>query len=196
MSSEEEIPKYIQTNLSLEELDTKVKLLIPDPKFPHDPFVIASLEEALSAAKEGNFGVGAVLVDPSGKIVVRGHNHVFHPYFRSDIHAEMDTMTKFEEQNKDIKTLKGYSLYTSLEPCPMCLTRLITSGVNKVFHAAEDVETGMVSRLNQLTQIWVEMAKEQEFAPARCSPEFRNLALEIFLYTATRNTEILQQRRR
>ena len=189
-------PLYVQTAYSLEELDRKIKAFGPNSECPHDLFVITALEEAIAAAKEGNFGVGAVLVDPNGKLIVRGHNHVFNPYFRSDIHAEMDVMTKFEDSFKDVTSLKGYTLYTSLEPCPMCLTRLITSGVNKVYHATEDTESGMVSRLTHLTRIWVELAEEQEFAPAQCSPELSSLALEIFLFTATVNTEKLQQRRR
>ena len=187
---------YVQAENSIEDLDTIVRSLVPNPEYSHDPFVIAALEEAVAAAKEGNFGVGAVLVDPNGNVIVRGHNHVFHPHFRSDIHAEMDVMTKFEDTYKEVTSLKGYTLVTSLEPCPMCLTRLITSGVDKVYHAAEDIESGMVSRLTQLTPVWVGLAEEQEFAPAHCSPELSDFALNIFLATATVNTKRLQQRRR
>ena len=55
--------------------------------------------EALAAARAGNYGVGAVLVDPNGEIVERGRNAVFYPHFRSDLHAEMVAMNAFEERH-------------------------------------------------------------------------------------------------
>ncbi len=187
---------YDGVNRSLEEMRAAMEQAEPAADRPHDPYIIVAVEEAVAAASEGNFGVGAVIVDPDGNIVERGHNHVFNPHFRSDIHAEMDVLTRFEENNKDLGSTKGYSLYTSLEPCPMCLTRLITSGISHIYHAAPDTESGMVSRLDQLTPVWVDLAGDQEFAAADCSPELGDLALEIFLYTAERNTEKLLSRRR
>ncbi len=89
---------YVSAALSLAELAERVRTFKPDPGCPHDPFVVIALEEAIAAAEDGNFGVGACLVDPSGQVVERGHNHVFHPYPRSDLHAEMDTMTRFEDR--------------------------------------------------------------------------------------------------
>ena len=184
---------YNQAQEALLELEKGVGSLTPNPDYPEDVFIIATLEEAIAAAKEGNFGVGAVLVNPQGQIVQRGHNHVFNPHFRSDLHAEMDVMTKFEERFKDVEFLRGYALYTSLEPCPMCLTRLITSGVSRVLHAAPDIESGM--SLEKLTPVWRELAKKQVFAPARCSPELSDIALQIFLATANTNTRKLKDRR-
>jgi tRNA(Arg) A34 adenosine deaminase TadA len=184
---------YDQADQPLKELEQRVTTLTPNPKFPHDPYIIDTLKEAIEAAKEGNFGVGAVLVNESGKIVQRGHNHVFNPHFRSDLHAEMDVMTKFEDHNKDVDRLSGYTLYTSLEPCPMCLTRLITSGVEKVYHAAPDQQSGM--KLVNLTPVWFDLAEKQEFAQAQCSPELSNLALQIFLITANDRTQKLYERR-
>ena len=63
----------------LDKLERKVKTLVPNPHYPHDKFVIITLHEAIAAAKEGNFGVGAVLVRENGEVIQRGHNHVFNP---------------------------------------------------------------------------------------------------------------------
>lgn len=179
----------------LDALEQRLKAFTLRPERTHDPYVIASIEEAIAAAKEGNFGVGAVIVDPDGTIVERGHNHVFHPHFRSDIHAEMDAMNKFEDRFTHVANMRDYTLFTSLEPCPMCLTRLITSGIGRVYHAAPDVESGMVSRLECLTPVWVELAKSQVFEQADCSPELSEIALQVFLVTANRNTGRLMARR-
>ena len=63
-------------------------------------------------------------------------------------------------------------------------------------YAAPDTESGMVSRLGQLTPVWVALASDQEFSTADCSPALSALALEVFLSTAESNTERLLQRRR
>jgi len=185
---------YNPASNSLEELAQKLHDFGPDPRSPHDPYVLITLEEAVAAARDGNFGVGACLVDPQGRVVERGHNRVFHPYPRSDLHAEMDTLTRFEERVRAPVSLRDYTLFTSLEPCPMCLTRLITAGVGHVYHAAPDLESGMVYKLQDLTPVWVELAKRQEFAEARTSHELREIACQVFLFTANRNTAQLQER--
>ncbi|MBM3235958.1 nucleoside deaminase [Candidatus Poribacteria bacterium] len=182
------------TQKLLIELERKIKAFVPNPMYPHDVFIVITLHEAIAAAKEGNFGVGAVLVRENGEIIQRGHNRVFKPYFRSDLHAEMDVMTKFEEQFKNIDSLKGFILFSSLEPCPMCFVRLIISGVKKVYYAAIDQNGGMVHRLEYVPPEWKELAQRQEFALAQCSSELRDIALKIFLSTVNENDKKLQNR--
>ena len=178
----------------LKELEERIKAFASDPEYPDDSFIIITLQEAIVACKEGNFAVGAVLVRANGEVVETGHNRVFNPHFRSDLHAEMDVMTKFEERFGETDSMKGFILYTSLEPCPMCFARLITSGVGKIFYASPDEHGGMVNRLRYMPPAWIELAKRQKFGPARCSPELSDLALEIFLTTAAENNRKLQDR--
>jgi tRNA(adenine34) deaminase len=180
---------------TLEAMRDRLDRLAPDAGYKHDAYILQAVREAGDASAEGNFGVGAVIVDRAGDIVERGHNHVFWPHFRSDIHAEMDVLNKFEESHRSLNSISGYSLYTSLEPCPMCLTRLITSGITNVYYAADDVESGMVSRLDALTPVWVALAADQNFEAAECSPQLKDLALKLFLVTAKANTERLARRR-
>lgn len=178
----------------LNELEKKVRSFIPNPEYPHDKFIIITLHEAIAAAKKGNFGVGAVLIHENGEIIQRGHNHVFNPYFRSDLHAEMVVMTRFEERFKKNENLNELTLFCSLEPCPMCFVRLIISGVKKVYYASTDEYGGMVHRLRDIPNEWKELAKRQEFALARCSPELREIALQIFLSNVYENDRKLQNR--
>jgi tRNA(adenine34) deaminase len=179
---------------SLAELEKKVKALVPDPRYPDDSFIIITLQEAIAAAMEGNFAVGAVLVRENGEIVERGHNRVFDPHFRSDLHAEMEVMTRFEEHFPETKSMKGFVLYTSLEPCPMCFARLITSGVSRVYYASTDEHGGMVHKLEQMPAAWIELASRQKFAQAQCSPILSDLAFQIFLTNAAENNRKLQER--
>lgn len=179
---------------SLKMVEQKLGTMRPNSDYAHDAYVMAAIEEAILAVKEDNFGVGAVMLDPEGAIVQRGHNRMFAPYFRSDRHAEMDVLTRFEERFKGRTSMAGYTLVTSLEPCPMCLTRLISAQIGKVFYAAQDSEGGMATRLSFLPPVWVELASGQVFAAAQCAPELSEMSLQVVLTTAQANTQKLLER--
>lgn len=167
----------------LSELEERIESLIPDPRYPDDAFVIITLREAIVATREGNFGVGAVLVHRDGEIIQRGHNRVLKPFFRSDMHAEMNVMTNFEERYRGAETRKEFILYSSLEPCPMCFTRMLVSGIGKIYYASPDKDGGMVGRANSMPPVWRRLALEREFGLASCSPELRDIAFRVFKAT-------------
>jgi len=146
-----------------------------------EPYVWLTCTLALEAVNAGNFGVGAILIDGVGHVVAQGHNEVFNPYFRSDRHAEMMVMDDFEDARPEHRKLDGYTLYTSLEPCPMCLVRLSTCSVNRILFAAQDVTGGMVHRMGDLPSFWIELARGKVFCQAECSPDLVNAADQIFL---------------
>ncbi len=147
---------------------------------PDDPPAWLSCVLALKAASVGNFGVGSLLLDEAGEIVAMGHNEVFNPTFRSNAHAEMVVMDKFEKQFRDKQDLSDFVLYSSLESCPMCMTRLTIAGVGKVLHLAWDENGGMVHLKEGLPEIIREFAKKQDFSLASCSKELKDAAWRIF----------------
>lgn len=107
----------------------------------------------------------------------------------------MVTLNYFEEKNSQIVTLKGYTLYTSLESCPMCLIRLISAGINRVFYVSSDPIGGMTGSINLLPPLWKELSKPQIFAKAHCSAELSNAATKIMLINADELLDILRKRR-
>jgi cytosine deaminase len=150
----------------------------PQPQHADDPYAWLTCALALQGVAAGNFGVGATLVDEGGRILAQGHNEVFHPRFRSDRHAEMVVMDRWED---GAPGPAGDTLYTSVEPCPMCLVRLSSSGVRRVLYVAPDLPGGMVHRMDGLPPFWAEMARGQEYGRARCSPELVRAADQVFL---------------
>lgn len=152
----------------------------PIAEYPDDAYVWLACILALESVETGNFGVGCILVNDDGNVVVQGHNQVFNPHFRSDRHAEMVVMDNFEDANPQLTNLEDYTLYTSLEPCPMCLVRLSTCNISKVLFAAADVEGGMVHRLHNLPPFWLELAQRKTFGRARCAQDLVNVATQIF----------------
>jgi tRNA(Arg) A34 adenosine deaminase TadA len=141
---------------------------------------IVACAEALAAARAGNYGVGAVLVDPKGKIVEQGRNAVFFPHFRSDLHAEMVAMNAFEERRPGVDNMRGYTLVTSLEPCPMCMARLLMAGVQTVKFLANDELAGMVSQKHDFPVAWKRLWQRQEFIQADVSESLQRFALDVF----------------
>lgn len=152
----------------------------PQAQYPDDAYAWLTCTLALEAVASDNFGVGAILIDAGGQVVAQGHNRVFHPYFRSDRHAEMVVLESWEEGRPQVPWPGGLTLFTSLEPCPMCLVRLLTADVRCVLFAAEDPGGGMVQRMNRLPPSWLELAQRKTFAQAQCSPELTHAAGAIF----------------
>jgi cytosine deaminase len=107
----------------------------------------------------------------------------------------MVVMDEFEDTNQNILNPGGFTLYTSLESCPMCLTRLITSGVSRILHAASDIEGGMVHKMKYLPQFWIDLVAGQVYSQAKCSQELINIANEIFLYNADELKEKLKNKK-
>jgi tRNA(Arg) A34 adenosine deaminase TadA len=141
---------------------------------------LVACAEALAAARLGNYGVGAVLVDPTAKIVERGRNTVFFPRFRSDLHAEMVAMNAFEERHPEVESMRGYMLVCSLEPCPMCLARLLMAGVQTVKFLAYDELAGMVNLKHYFPGAWKRLWERQEFVQADVSQRLKRFALDVF----------------
>lgn len=145
---------------------------------------------ALTSLKESSGGIGACLVDSkTGKVIEVGRNRQFTPHFRSDLHAEMDLLNRYEERLKkkrknktdnNPRECKNLVLVTSVEPCPMCLTRIINSGIKTVLYVAEDKQGGMVTRLDCLPPFWKEFAADRDFRHADCSPKLRQIAHDLF----------------
>lgn len=82
--------------------------------------------------KEGG-PFGAVIVDKQNNIIANGNNKVL---LNNDptAHAEI---VAIREACKKLGTydLSDCTLYTSCEPCPMCLSAIIWSGIKDVYYA-------------------------------------------------------------
>ncbi len=99
-----------------------------------------ALAQAWRAHVLGNIGVGAVLTDRTGFIVGKGRNRVvdtsappgrLHGNYLA--HAEMDVLAQLPAGDYE-----HHTLWTTLEPCLLCLSAIVTSHVGAVRFAAPD----------------------------------------------------------
>ena len=107
----------------------------------HEYFMRVALEEARQALAEGEFPVGCVMV-AGGQIVGKGRRHNSLEANRNEIdHAEVVTLRGLIAEQPDLD-LGTVTVYSTLEPCLMCYTTMLLSGIRSFVWAYEDVMGG------------------------------------------------------
>jgi guanine deaminase len=86
---------------------------------------------ALEAAKKGDAPYGAVIVKDH-QVVAVAYNTVRRDSDPS-AHAEINVIRSLTSQLKN-PSLEGYSIYTTGEPCPMCATACIWTGISEIIY--------------------------------------------------------------
>jgi len=96
-------------------------------------------EESIIHANHGPFG--AVIVK-SGQVIGRGNNQVT-DLIDPTAHAEV---TAIRDACQNIKNydLSGCEIYTSCEPCPMCLGAIYWARIDKVYYAANRADAAKI----------------------------------------------------
>ncbi len=92
----------------------------------HEHFMRLALEEAAKGGAEGNIAVGSVVVRDDA-VVARGRN-LEASTLDPTAHAET---VAIREAGRALRRLdfSGHTLYTTFEPCPMCLGAIMTSRI-------------------------------------------------------------------
>ncbi|KIY23950.1 nucleoside deaminase [Mesobacillus subterraneus] len=101
-------------------------------------FLEMALVEAEQALKENTYPVGAVIVDENFNLISTGRNRV-HPAKDVTAHAEIDAIRNAGNAifNAKIKREK-FTIYTSLEPCPMCTGGILFANIKRVVWLLND----------------------------------------------------------
>ncbi len=100
-----------------------------------------ALEEAGLALAEGEFPVGCVFVQDD-RVLCRGRRLNSGENSRNEIdHAEVSAFRKLIRANPDLD-LSTVRVYSTMEPCLMCYSTMLLSGVRTFIWAYEDVMGG------------------------------------------------------
>jgi tRNA(Arg) A34 adenosine deaminase TadA len=106
-----------------------------------DPAARRSLELAYVALRAGGLAVGSVVTDAAGAIVAEGRNHAYDPPGGTDIlqgtplaHAELNALAVIRTE----RDLASCILWTTQEPCAMCLAAASFTGVGTIRFIAHD----------------------------------------------------------
>ena len=110
---------------------------------------------ALEEATKGDAPYGAVIVKDN-EVVVKGYNTVRRDCDPS-AHAEMNVIRSLTAKIKN-PSLDGYTIYATGEPCPMCATACVWTGL------AEIVIGASIEDLIELNQSQVRISCEEIIA--------------------------------
>jgi len=109
------------------------------------------IEEAWTSYCKGSLPIGAVITDEKGELIARGRNRIYeddiyeddgeHQILRGNrlAHAEMNALLKVNWKEVDPKKC---ILYTTTEPCPLCIGAVRLTRIRMVYYASRDTGAG------------------------------------------------------
>ena len=129
-----------------------------------------ALEEAYEGISANHGGPFGAVVVKSGEIVGRGHNRVL---YKKDptCHGEMEAI---RDACKNLGTydLSGCELYTTAEPCPMCLGGILWANIRKVYYGCNREDTDKIGFRDNIFYEYldggIELLKMQEKQREEC----------------------------
>ncbi|MBV7269292.1 nucleoside deaminase [Winogradskyella luteola] len=135
------------------------------------------MKEAVNAALKGmqnnEGGPFGCIVVKDGKIVGRGNNRVTSTNDPT-AHAEV-TAIRDACKNLDSFQLDGCEIYTSCEPCPMCLGAIYWARPDKVYYGSDQVDAANIGFDDEFIYKEIPLPYEERSIP------FEQLARDIAL---------------
>ncbi|MCL2364652.1 MAG: nucleoside deaminase [Defluviitaleaceae bacterium] len=102
----------------------------------------STLELAWESFKNNSLPIAAIIIDTNGNIISTGRNQIHEDTMknRKMAHAEMIALMNLSYD--DHPQIRQYTLYTTMEPCPMCMGSIVMSDIRKVRIAMADPWAG------------------------------------------------------
>ena len=145
----------------------------------HD-YMLRTVELAKSAGEAGNLPIGALIV-LDGQVIAEGQNRLWHPVTSPGRHAEIDALSEVDPTLW--KRAKEMTLYTTLEPCLMCLSAILLHRIGHVVYGAEDPRGGALCTVGHMPVAFEKFYKELKMRgpamPEECDELFRQMVVII-----------------
>ena len=138
-------------------------------------FMQRAIELSIESINSGGGPFGSVIVK-DGKIISEGMNRVT---VNNDPTAHGE-ITAIREACKKLNTfdLRGYELYSNCEPCPMCLSAIYWSHIDKVYYANTRNDAHNIDFLDPI--IYTELQKSDEEKKIKMTQIMRDEGLKAF----------------
>lgn len=105
----------------------------------HEEIMKLAIQEAEVSVKEGQGPFAVIVVDSTGSIVWKDHDRQ-KQYTDPTAHGEVNAIRHLCKKLNTM-SLRGYSFYTTSEPCPTCLTSMIKAQVSYNYYGAKTEST-------------------------------------------------------
>ena len=105
-------------------------------------YMKSAIREAYRGIENGHGGPFGAVIVKDGRIVAKGHNEVLKNR-DATCHGEVMAIRR---ASKKLGThdLKGCELYTTAEPCPMCLGAIMWANIDKVYFGCNINDTDKI----------------------------------------------------
>ncbi len=140
-----------------------------------EKFMQQAIDLSIENVATGGGPFGAVIVK-DGKVIATGTNRVT-ANCDPTAHAEVSAIRNACAALKDFK-LSGCTVYSSCEPCPMCLSALYWAGVEKIFYGNTKEDAKAIAFDDSFIYDQIALDYSQRAIP--CINFMRDKALEGF----------------
>ena len=134
-----------------------------------------AFEEAWISFKGGSIPIGAIITDEDGNVLMTGRNESGEGRYPNHrvAHAEASCV-----RNLDIEkypNLSEYHLYTTMEPCPMCMGAIINARIKRLVYGASDPKNGACGSVADLSAMSFthRIEVEKGFMAEECADELK-----------------------
>lgn len=105
-------------------------------------FMKTAVKEALKGMRKNDGGPFGAVIVKDGKIIARGHNRVIKTNDPT-AHAEIIAIRKAAKKLKRFE-LSDCEVYSSCEPCPMCLAAIHWAKMKKLYYGCTEEDAAKV----------------------------------------------------
>lgn len=105
----------------------------------------SALEVAHAAEAHGDVPIGAIVLDPEGRVIATGGNER-ELHQDPTAHAELVAIRRAAEHVGEWR-LEGCTIVVTLEPCTMCAGAIVGSRIGQLVFGAYDEKAGAVASL-------------------------------------------------
>jgi tRNA(adenine34) deaminase len=131
---------------------SRATLVCYNPNVAHgnddEVYMYEALAEAQAAYEQGEVPVGAVVVH-NQYVIGRGHNRK-EELTDPTAHAELLALREAAQALRSWR-LSGVTLYSTMEPCPMCAGAAVLARVPRLVYAVDDPKSGASGSVFDIT---------------------------------------------
>jgi tRNA(adenine34) deaminase len=139
--------------------------------------IVAFTARSMQTARPRPFGA-SIVHTRSGKVLLRALNAVAQEFDPSS-HAEVRAIRKATKRLKQL-SLAGYTLYTTCEPCPMCMSAALWAGLDRVVYGATIADANR--HCNQIRIPATEVAARSDMRCIVDGPVLRDQCYALFTH--------------
>ena len=142
-----------------------------------------AIKEAIKGIEENDGGpFGAVITDKDGHVIATGHNEVLKTKDPT-AHAEINAIRK-ACQKLNTKDLSNCIIYSTCEPCPMCLSAIIWSNIKTIYYGSNRKDAASIGFKDDDIYEFIkgknELLEKHEYENIQCKKLFENYDGEIY----------------